>query len=79
MSSSQSLETGGKEAKSSPAKKRECLDINLFIEALALCAFQSKSFERDGDPIERIIHLMQKITQSPGVTKVKKAIGNTRY
>ncbi len=57
---------------------REYLDLPLFVEALALCAFQSKSFEKDDDPALKVIHLMQKITQSPGVILVKKMIGNTR-
>ena len=62
----------------SGAKVREYLDLPLFVEALALCAFQSKAFERDSDHIEKVVHLMQKLMQSPGVYIAKKMIGNTR-
>jgi len=59
-------------------KVREYLELPLFVEALALCAFQSKNLENETDNIAKIIRMMQKITQSAGVTKVKKMIGNTR-
>ncbi len=59
-------------------KQGEFLDENLFVEALALCALSSKAFEKDSGPIERILHLMEKMTQSQGIAKVKKMVGNTR-
>ena len=57
----------------------EYLDENLFVEALAMCALSSKTFGKDHNEIDRIIHLMEKVCQSPGVAKVKKLIGNTRF
>ncbi len=60
-------------------RRGEYLDENLFVEAIALCALQSKAFEKDGGNIEKILHLMEKITQSQGIAKVKKMLGKTRY
>jgi len=59
-------------------KRGEYLDENLFVEALALCALRSKAFDKDNGTIERILHLMEKVAQSQGITKVKKMMGKTR-
>ena len=59
-------------------KRGEYLDENLFVEALALCALRSKAFEKDAGHIQKILHLMEKITQSQGIAKVKKMMGKTR-
>ena len=50
---------------------KEYLDSERFINALGLCAIQSKGFDKDNDSIERILHVLEKIVQSPGAHKVK--------
>ena len=57
---------------------KESLTLNLFVEALALCAFQSKSFDQSPDLTGRMILLMKRIVQSQGVILVKKTLGKTR-
>ena len=59
-------------------KRGEYLDENLFVEALALCALRSKAFDKDNGSVERILHLMEKVSQSQGIVKVKKMMGKTR-
>jgi hypothetical protein len=59
-------------------KRGEYLDENLFVEALALCALRSKAFDKDNGSVEKILHLMEKIAQSPGIIKVKRMMGKTR-
>ncbi len=34
--------------------EEETIDLSLFIEALALCAIQTKTFERDISPEEKV-------------------------
>ena len=59
-------------------KSQDFLDDKLFVEALALCALQSKAFDREVKPLNRIVHLLEKAFQSPGISIVKKKIGKTR-
>ncbi len=66
------------EAKKKALRTGEYLDVELFVQALAVCAIKSKGFERDPAPAQKILHLMEKMTQSTGVAKVKKVVGRTR-
>ena len=62
-----------------PSKSdQEFLDDKLFIEALALSALQSKAFDKECKPFEKMMHLMEKVMQSPGIISVKKKLGKTR-
>ena len=60
-------------------QNKECIDEHLFMEALALCALQSRAFERDTTHQQKVLHLIEKMMQSSGIAKVRKMSGTTRY
>eukprot|EP00826_Nyctotherus_ovalis_P042308 TRINITY_DN4333_c0_g2_i11.p1 TRINITY_DN4333_c0_g2~~TRINITY_DN4333_c0_g2_i11.p1 ORF type:complete len:696 (-),score=204.09 TRINITY_DN4333_c0_g2_i11:1180-3267(-) len=58
--------------------QKEHLTADDFVKALALCAIQSKAFDKDNDPIERILSMLEKIVQSAGARKQRIAISKIK-
>jgi len=59
-------------------QKEPTLNLQLFVQALILCAFQSKGFGQNINLTERMIRFMKRMFQSRGVTIVKMKLGKTR-
>ena len=57
---------------------KEHLDEDRFVKALGLCALESKAFDVSSNKIERILHMLEKISQSPGVSKARNKLGKIR-
>lgn len=66
------------ELKKKAFESGEFLDETLFVQALSLCALRSKAFEKEKTGVEKILHFIEKILQSPGIVKIKKMVGKTR-
>jgi hypothetical protein len=59
-------------------KDKVVINDKLFIEAIALCAFQCKLLSKHTNPLEKILHIAEKMMQSPGISKVRLKKGKTR-
>lgn len=66
------------EAKKKVLESGEYLNESMFVKSLSLCALKSKAFERENTPTEKILHFIEKIMQSTGISKVKNSLGKTR-
>ena len=60
-------------------KDKVVIDDKLFIEAIALCAFQCKLLSKHTNTIEKILHIAEKMMQSSGISKIRLKKGKTRY
>ena len=56
----------------------EYIDEHLFIEALALCAIDIPYKEEQIGNVERVVYLMERMSQSEGPARVQKSAGWTR-
>lgn len=56
-----------------------CIDEHLFIEALALAAFEVVYKEPQPSNIEKIVLLLERMNHSDGPRKVQMAYGSTRF
>jgi hypothetical protein len=66
------------DSKAQPAKDMVVINDKLFIEAIALCSFQCKLLSKHTNPLEKILHIAEKMMQSPGISKVRLKKGKTR-
>ena len=58
---------------------KDVIDEHLFVEALALTAFEISFKNPQPDSSEKIVLLMERMNHSGGPVKVQKAWGRTRF
>ena len=58
---------------------KDIIDEHLFVEALALTAFEISYREPSPADVEKIILLLERMNHSEGPAKVQKAYGKTRF
>jgi len=63
----------------SKAKRRDQIDEHLFVEALALAAFEIVYQDPQPTSAEKIILMMERLNHSQGPPLVQKAYGKTRF
>ena len=61
------------------AQRRDVVDEHLFVEALALTAFEIIYQDPQPSDAEKIILLMERLNHSAGPQKVHQAVGKTRF
>jgi len=61
------------------AQRRDVVDEHLFVEALALTAFEIVYQDPQPSDAEKIILLMERLNHSTGPQKVQQAVGKTRF
>ncbi len=76
---SRELRTPTSRERRNAVQSKEYIEEDQLVNALGLCALKSYALENDSDPVDKIIHLVEKISQSRGVNKIKRMSGNTRY
>ena len=59
--------------------RRDVIDEHLFVEALALAAFEINYTDPQPTNAQKIILLMERLNHSEGPAKVQKAMGRTRF
>lgn len=59
--------------------EREVIDEHLFVEALALTAFEVKYREPQPSNAEKIVMLIERMNTSEGPAKVQLSYGRTRF
>ena len=62
----------------SETKNDDFIDEHLFTEAVALCAFEVQYKEPEPSEVEKIIFLMERMSQSKGIQISQKKSGNSR-
>lgn len=62
----------------SEGKFEDLIDEHLFTEAIALCSFEVQYKEPEPSEVEKIIFLLERMSQSKGIQIAQKSSGNTR-
>jgi len=78
ISPSKSTKPLPSETKEKVFKSGEYLDNDHFVDALILCALNSKLFIKETNTLQRVLYFMEKILQSKATEHMKRLIGTTR-